>query len=434
MDNNKTINVGLIGFGVVGSGVVDLFLKNKNTDINLKTIVVKDPKKPRKPEFSNITTDASKVIDDPDIDIVVQLIGGYEPAKKYIIRSIKNKKHVITANKAVISEYGSEIFKLADENNVNVGFEAAVAGGIPIINPLLYQLTLGNIINITGILNGTTNFILTKMSEGMDYKSALKIAQEKGFAEADPSFDVEGNDAAQKISIIASLAFGKWINPKEVYCEGITEITPMDIEYAKDLGYVIKLLAIAGKTETGDIDIRVHPALIKKSHRLAKVNDEFNAIRIQGTPFDEYFNVGKGAGQGPTAFSVYYDIIKTAKMIRTGLIRKIKVDVNDMKIVDQSNVVTEGYLRLYLQHIPSALHSVIDVLSKHEWNIKNSIQRGGPKYEMEVNGVKCLPDIITHEPLPFGTIKNILPELAALKTEKGNPVHGYPFYMRILDK
>jgi len=433
MDKNKVVNVGLIGFGVVGSGVVDLFIKNKNPNINLKTIVVKDPKKPRNPEFSNVTTDASKVIDDPDIDIVVELIGGYDPAKDYILKAIKNKKHVVTANKAVIAEHGLEIFNEAQKNNVNVGFEAAVAGGIPIINPLLDQLTLGKITSVTGILNGTTNFILTKMSEGMGYENALKIAQEKGFAESDPSFDVEGKDATQKISIIASLAFGKWIKPKEVYCEGITEITPLDIEYANDLGYVIKLLAIAKKTEKGDIDIRVHPALIKKSHRLAKVNDEFNAIHIQGTPFDEYFNVGKGAGQGPTAFSVYYDIIKTAEMIKSSTIRKIKVDVNDIKIADQNNVATEGYLRLYLQHIPGSLHSVIGVLSKHSWNVKNSIQRGGPKYEISVNGVKCLPDIITHEPLPFGIIKNTLPELASLKTKEGSPVHGYPFYMRMQD-
>lgn len=166
---------------------------------------------------------------------------------------------------------------------------------------------------------------------------------------------------------------------------------------------------------------------------MAKVNDEFNAIHIQGTPFDEYFNVGKGAGQGPTAFSVYYDIIKTAEMIKSSTIRKIKVDVNDIKIADQNNVATEGYLRLYLQHIPGSLHSVIGVLSKHSWNVKNSIQRGGPKYEISVNGVKCLPDIITHEPLPFGIIKNTLPELASLKTKEGSPVHGYPFYMRMQD-
>jgi homoserine dehydrogenase len=430
---DKTINIGLIGFGVVGSGVADLFSKNKDPSINLKTVVVKDPKKTRKTEFSNITTDVNKVIDDPEIDIVIELIGGYEPAKDYIIKSIKNKKHVVTANKAVISEFGPEIIDEAKKNNVNIGFEAAVAGGIPIINPLLGQLTLGKITSVTGILNGTTNFILTRMSEGMDYKNALKIAQEKGFAESDPSFDVEGKDAAQKISILASLSFGKWIRPEEVYCEGITQITSTDIDYAHDLGFVIKLLATAKLTQEGNIDIRVHPALINKNHRLARVNEEFNALYIQGTPFDEYFNVGKGAGQGPTAFSVYYDIIKIVKLIRNESTRNININNNNIKIADQNKVVTEGYLRLYLQHIPGALHSVIGVLSKHGWNIKNSIQRGGPKYEMTVNGVKCLPDIITHEPLSFGTIKDTLPELAALKTEKGNPVHGYPFYMRVQD-
>ncbi len=429
--DKKTINIGLIGFGTVGGGVVDLFLKNKPENVNLKAVVVKNPNKKRNIEFSNITADVRKVIDDPDIDIVVELIGGYDPAKNYILDAIKNKKHVITANKAVISEYGIEIFEEAKKNNVNVGFEAAVAGGIPIINPLLGQLGLGNIEGITGILNGTANFILTKMTEGIDYNTALKIAQEKGFAEADPSFDVEGLDAAQKIAILASLAFGKWVNLKEVYCEGITEITPTDIEYAKDLGYVVKLLAIAKKTEEGNIDIRVHPALVSKNHRLAKVNNEFNAIHIKGSPFDEYFNVGKGAGQGPTAFSVYYDIMKIAERIRRGVTRKIKIDNKDIKISDQNKIRTEGYLRLYLRHVPGSLHSILGVLADKGWNVKDSIQKGGPKYEIEVDGVKCLPDIITHEPLSFGVIKETLPALEKVKTEKGRPVHGKPFYMRV---
>jgi len=431
MNKSKVINVGLIGCGVVGTGVVELFRENKNPSINLKTVVVKDPKKQRKVKFPNIITDANKVLEDPEIDIVVELIGGYEPAKGYIIKAIKNKKHVVTANKAVISEYGDEIFKLAEENKVNVGFEAAVAGGIPIINPLLDQLSLGKITSIAGILNGTTNFILTRMAEGMKYEEALKIAQEKGFAESNPSFDVEGKDAAQKIAILASLAFGKWIKPKEVFYEGITDIKPVDIEYARELGYVIKLLAIAQRTNDGEIDVRVHPALVRKSHRLASVNEEFNAIHIKGSPFDEYFNVGKGAGQGPTAFSVYYDIIKIAEMIKSGTTRQVKTNSNNVRIADQDKVVTEGYLRLYLQHVPGALYNVLGVLYKHGWNVKNSIQRGGPQHEIIVDGVKCLPDIITHEPLSFGIIKDTLPELEKLKTEKGKPVHGKPFYMRV---
>lgn len=428
---DKPINVGLIGFGVVGSGVVELFSQNKSNGINLKKVAVKDTKKPRKVPFSNLTTDVNEVLEDPDIDIVIELIGGYAPAKDYLIKAIKNGKHVITANKAVISEYGPEIFEEAAKYNVNVGFEGAVGGGIPIINPLLEQLSLGKIKSITGILNGTTNFILTRMSEGIDYESALKIAQEKGFAEADPSFDVEGLDAAQKISILASLAFKRWIKPSEVYCEGITEITPIDMEYARELGYVIKLLAIARKTKDDEIDIRVHPALIARNNRLARVDEEFNAIHIQGSPFDEYFNVGKGAGQGPTAFSVYYDIIKIAEMMKNKTARTIAMNNEKIKIAEQSNVATEGYLRLYLRHVPGSLHSVVGVLAKHGWNVKDSIQRSGPKYELIVDGVKCLPDMITHEPLPFGVIKNTLPDLTNIKTEKNNPVHGNPFYMRI---
>lgn len=431
MEKGKVVKVGIIGCGVVGSGVVSLFLQNKHPSVSLKAIAVKNPNKERKIQFSNITSDANKILDDPEIDVVVELIGGYEPAREYILKAIEKRKHVVTANKAVISRFGPEIFEKAREKNVNIGFEGAVAGGIPIINPLLEQLSLGKIKSITGILNGTTNFILTRMSRGMSYDDALKAAQEKGFAEADPGFDVKGLDAAQKIAILASLAFRKWVKPEEVHCEGITEINHIDIEYAKDLGYVIKLLAIARKLRDGNIDVRVHPTLIPKNDRLAKVDEEFNAIYIKGSPFDEYFNVGKGAGQGPTAFSVYYDIIRVAGMIRSGLTRKIRIEGSDGKIADQTKVETEGYLRLYLRHIPGSIHSVFGVLASHGWNVKDSLQKGGPKYEIIVDGVKCLPDIITHEPLPFGIIKDTLPDLISLRTDKGHPVHGNPFYMRI---
>lgn len=431
MNSQNEVNVGIIGCGVVGSGVVDLFMKNKNPNLKLKTVAVKDAKKQRKLQLTNLTADANELLNDPEIDIVVELIGGYKPAKDYIIESIRNGKHVVTANKAVISEHGLEIFEEANKNNVNVGFEGAVAGGIPIVNPLLEQLSLGKISSIMGILNGTTNFILTRMREGMDYESALKIAQEKGFAEADPSFDVKGIDSSQKIAILASLAFGKWFKPSEVYCEGITEITPIDIEYAKELGYVIKLLAIARITKQGDIDIRVHPAMIDKSHKLASINEEFNAIYIQGSPFDEYFNVGKGAGQGPTAFSVYYDIVRIAEMIKSRTTRYIHVDKNKLSIAWQNNISTEGYLRVYLSHVPGSLHSVVGVLAKHGWNVKDSIQRSGQKFEIIADGVRCIPDIITHEPIPYGVIKNTLLELEMLETEKGKPIHKKPFYMRV---
>lgn len=428
---DKAINVGLIGCGVVGSGLVELFSENQDNGINLKKVAVKDPKKPRKMAFGNLTSNVDEILEDPGIDIVVELIGGYNPAKDYLIKAIKSGKHAVTANKAVISEFGPEIFEEAKKHSVNVCFEGAVGGGIPIINPLLEQLSFGKIKSITGILNGTTNFILTRMSEGVDYHSALAIAQEKGFAEADPSFDVKGLDAAQKISILASLAFGRWIKPSEIYCEGITEITPIDMEYARELGYAVKLLTMARKTKEGEIDIRVHPALISLSHRLSKVNEEMNAVHILGSPFDEYFNVGKGAGQGPTAFSVYYDVIKIAGMIKSGVFREIKINKSQVKIANQNEIMTEGYLRFYLQHVPGALHSVLGVLAKHGWNVKDSLQRGGPKYELNVDGIRCLPVIITHEPLPFGVIKETLQDLMSLKTEKGKPVHGKPFYMRI---
>ena len=428
---NKKIKVGLIGCGIVGSGLVNLINNNKSRIIELKTVVVKNTKKPRKAGMPNLSGKVEDIIEDPEIDIVVELIGGLNPAKDYIIRAIRNGKHVVTANKSLISEYGSLIFKEAGRYNVNVGFEGAVGGGIPIINPLLEQLKLGKINKISGILNGTTNFILTRMSEGMDYQSALKIAQKKGFAESNPDFDVKGLDAAQKISILASLAFGKIFKPNEVFCSGITEITPIDIEYAKELGYNIKLLAAAEKTSNGKVDIKVHPALLNRNHRLAGVNEEFNAILIEGEPFDEYFIAGKGAGRGPTAFSVFYDIIKIAQMIRTRTTRRILINQAGTKIADQDKIETEGYLRIYLRHIPGSAHRVFGILAEHGWNVKDSIQRSNRRYEIKSEGIKYLPYIITHEPLSFAAIKDSLTSLMRLEEEGSKIIHGNPFYMRI---
>lgn len=244
------INVGLIGFGTVGTGIVKYFKEKNPAGINLKTVVVKDINKPREIEFSNLTTDINKVLKDPEIDIVVEVIGG-EQAINYILEAIENGKSVVTANKLILSKYWKEIFKKAKEKKINVGFEASVAASIPIIKLLKESLPVNKISKILAILNGTTNYILTRMTEGSDYNSALKLAQAKGFAEANPEFDVSGKDAAQKLSIIASLAYNTHISPEQIYCEGITQITLQDIDFAKEEGYAIKLLAIAKKNKWG---------------------------------------------------------------------------------------------------------------------------------------------------------------------------------------
>ena len=419
----KSIKVGMLGMGTVGSGVVSEFLRNKPEDISLETVVVRDINKKRTPKFDNLSVDVNDVLENPGIDIVVELMGGYYPALDYIKRAIDNKKHVVTANKAVIADYGPELFAAAEKNKVNIGFEASVAGGIPIINLLLDQFKSAQIQSITGILNGTTNFILTNMSRGMHYAQALELAQDKGFAEQDPSFDVDGKDAAQKISILASLAYGTWIYPKDVYCEGISRITPIDIDYARELGYVIKLLAIAKKTDNA-IDIRIHPAMVAKEHRLAKIDDEFNALFIRGDPFDEYFNAGRGAGMGPTAFSVYSDIVKLADMKRHETAKPIHFNNDKAILADQDEMFTEGYLRLYLEHVPGTFLSLLDIISrKYKWNIKDSIQR--KEHGIVEKGVKSLPDIITHEPMKYGVIKDTLADIHDL------PHASDPFYMRI---
>jgi len=431
MSKDKVIKVGLIGYGIVGTGVVRLFNNQKSSDISLEAVVVANADKARKLPVKNLTTDVSQVVKNPDIDLVVEVMGGYQPALDYILRAIKNGKHVVTANKAVISEYGPEIFKEASRHNVNVSFEGAVGGGIQIVNPLMEQYSIGTIKSITGILNGTSNFILTRMSEGMGYECALKIAQQKGFAEADPSFDVKGIDAAQKIAILASIAFGKWIKPSEVYCEGITEITPIDIEEARGLDHVVKLLAIAKKTEKGEMDIRVHPALVHSSHQLATVNDEFNVIYISGEPFGNQLLIGKGAGEGPTAFSVYNDIVKTADMIRKGIVRNLEFNNQGIRIADQHDIETMGYLRIYLSHVPLTLRDVLTVLGEHGWNIRHSIQRDREEYRKVSGGIPYIPDIITHEPLKFGVVRKILPELEKARTKDSHPiVLEKPFYMR----
>jgi len=438
----KEINVGLIGFGTIGGGLVNQFIEQKPSGINLETVVEKDLSKHRKSVFYSMATEADDVINNPDIDIIVELIGGYHPAREYIINALENGKHVVTANKALISKYGPEIFETAKRNKVNIGFEAAVGGGIEIINSILDgQLSHENITGIVGILNGTTNFILTNMSKSilqrekpMTYDAALKMAKEAGFAESDPSFDVEGKDAAQKISILASLAFGTYINPDDVYTEGITEITPTDFESAEELnpGYTIKLLAMAKKTEHG-VDLRVHPALIRKSHQLANIENEFNAVYIEGTYLGSEYRSAKGAGREATSLSVYTDIVKIANMMRTGIHRPINMKTDSIQIADQNKIITRGYLRMNLKDVPVALYEALGIISKkYKWNLKDSIQSANNEFSVE--GKTYIPDIITHSPLEFGIVKQTLEDLTKLSQKENGPIYGKPFYMRIYDR
>ena len=310
------VNIGLIGLGTIGSGVVKIIRENsglieKRTGIKLriKSVCDKDGQRAESLGFSKqeYTTNYDEIISDASIHIIIELIGGYEPAKTIIEKSLKAGKHVVTANKAVISKFGKELFAICDSNRTNIKFEASVGGCIPIIRTLQQSYVSDEFSAIYGIVNGTTNYILTKMSDGKSYADALKKAQESGFAEADPSFDVEGKDSAQKLKILAMLTFNTDI-PEDIYTEGITRITKNDIVYASELGYIIKLLAVAKRTD-GEVDLRVHPTMIPKDSELASVSNEFNGIYLQGKNTSETMFYGRGAGQLPTASVVVSDAV-----------------------------------------------------------------------------------------------------------------------------
>ena len=336
--------VGLLGLGTVGTGTAQILLDWQGRhpllqELEIYRVGVRSLDKPRQVELkeSLLTTDLESIATDPEIDIVVELIGGLEPARSLILAAISHGKHVVTANKAVISRYGPEIFDAANEKGVYVMLEAAVAGGIPVIQPLKESLVVNRISAVTGIINGTTNYILTRMQkEGADFAEVLADAQKLGYAEADPSADVDGLDAADKIAILASLAYAGRIKLEDIYCEGIRQVSAADISYAEKLNFAIKLLAIAKRvapeqatntatntiSNTADLtedrlQIRVHPTLVPKTHPLASINGVYNAILVEGEPLGQVMFFGPGAGSGPTASAVVSDILSIAAILKT---------------------------------------------------------------------------------------------------------------------
>ena len=328
----KTIYAGLIGFGNIGAGTVKLLMENGSlieqrlgAKIVIKKIADLDLKTPRPVTVDRklLTKDAKAILNDPEISIVIELVGGYEPAKGFILEAIRQGKHVVTANKALLATYGNEIFKAAERRGVNIGFEASVGGTIPVIKTLRESLAANRIRSIFSILNGTTNFILTKMTdEGKNFKTVLREAQALGFAEADPTFDVEGIDTAHKLGIVLALSYGKKVNLEEIYREGITGVSQQDIEFAKELGYKIKLLAIAIE-RGGAIEARIHPTMIPFDHLLASVNGNYNALHIRGDASGPVFLYGQGSGMMPTASAVVADLIDIARDLLKGISRRV---------------------------------------------------------------------------------------------------------------
>ena len=311
----KQVNIGIIGFGTVGSAVAEVLKKNKaviaeRAGVEIKVKKICDIRRIKSPW--PLTLDPATLINDPEISLIVETMGGVNPAKKYVLAALKAGKHVVTSNKELVARHLDELLAAAAKNNVSFLFEAAVGGGIPILNTLRDNLAADKIDEIYGIVNGTTNYILSKMTEeGIEFSAALNRAKEKGYAEADPKMDIEGYDASFKAAILGSVAFGARVRWENVYREGIEKITAEDINYAGDIGYVIKLLAVA-RLDGGSLDVRVHPALVAKTHPLASVSENFNAIYVKGYPVGELMFYGPGAGGAPTASAVIGDIITIA--------------------------------------------------------------------------------------------------------------------------
>lgn len=387
----KQVKVGLIGFGTVGSGVVKIFKGNAElvnrrvgAPLVLEKIADLDIERDRgvEVERSLLTTRAEEVLDGPDIDIVIELVGGLEPARSFILRAIENGKHVVTANKALLANHGEELFGAAARKGVCISFEASVGGGIPIIRAIRDGFPANRFHAIQGIVNGTANYILSKMTEeGRPFGEVLEEAKKLGYAEADPTYDVEGIDSAHKIAILASLAFGIPVNLKAVFCQGISDITPLDIQFAREFGYRIKLLAIA-KRVGREVEIRVHPALIPEESLLASVGGVYNAINVVGDMAGPNTLIGQGAGSLPTASAVMGDVIEISRELLKGvkgsftLPARSRDPESKLRVRDINKVETEYYLRFTVMDRPGVLSRISGILGASGISIASVIQKG----------------------------------------------------------
>ncbi|WP_204140301.1 homoserine dehydrogenase [Halomicronema sp. CCY15110] len=409
-----TVKVGLLGLGTVGIGTAKILLDPAERHplvkaVEIYRVGVRSLDKPRDIEFpkDRLTTDLDAIVTDPQVDVVVELIGGLEPARSLILKAIQQGKHVVTANKAVIARYGNEIFTAANEAGVYVLLEAAVGGGIPVIQPLKQALGVNRIQAVTGIVNGTTNYILTRMQEeGGDFEAILADAQKLGYAEADPTADVDGLDAADKIAILASLAFGGRIKLEDVFCEGIRHVSAADIAYADRLGFVIKLLAIARRDICPDsnealeqLQLRVHPTLVPKHHPLASVNDVYNAILIEGDPIGQVMFYGPGAGEGPTASAVVSDILNIVGTLQSQSVAAQSEPQNPLlacthqhycQVSPMADIVSRFYVRLLAQDQAGVIGRIGTCFGNHDVSIESVVQ-------IDVHGETAEVVVVTHE-------------------------------------
>jgi len=428
----RIVKIGLIGFGTVGAGVAKLLLDDKKQfqrgrdfAVELVKIADLDITSDRGISIPDgiLTTNADDVLTNGNIDIVIELIGGYEPAKAFTLKAFANGKSVVTANKALVAKHGEELFAAAKAANVSYLFEAAVGGGIPIIRSIMNGLNANAFESIYGILNGTTNYILTGMArDGADYADMLAKAQELGYAEADPTSDVSGGDALNKLQILARLAFGASFDLDDVYCEGIENISIKDIDYAAELGYTVKLLAIAKCHDDGSIEARVHPTLVPSDSVMASVEDEFNAVEIYGDAVGREIFYGKGAGMLPTASAVVSDAVDIASTIHCGLpsnVNRIMVNGDGPELKAFDDLEMCYYLRFEVSEKPGVLAGISKIFADENISIESVIQIGSPEGDH-------VPIVILTHDAREGDMKRAMGKFEELDT-----VHGAVQLIRV---
>ena len=436
------LGVGLIGAGTVGAEVADRLLtwaptlrRRAGAGLVLRRIAVRDAAKarPRVPA-QLLTTDPGQVIDDPAVDIVVELAGGEEPARSWIERAIRARKHVVTANKVVMAAHGPELLELAGEMDVDVYFEAAVGGGIPLISTFKVDLAANQLERVTAIINGTTNYMLSRMAaEGSAFAEVLADAQREGFAEADPTEDVDGHDAVAKLAIMASIAFGARVHPRQVYREGIRAVQPVDFRYARELGYAIKLMAWAERTTHG-VEARVHPTMVPLAHPLATVDGVHNAVFIEGDLVGQVLLQGLGAGARPTTSAVIGDLIDLARSIRRGRrevpgpggvegqgSNRATFTFDDVPVVPMDAVLTRAYFRCTVADQPGVLAQIFTIFGEEQVSISSAIQK-------EVfEGEASAEFVVTTHPAPDAALRRTRERIAALQ-----PVKAVSSFIRVL--
>jgi homoserine dehydrogenase len=430
MTKPANVNIGLLGCGTVGTGVAKLLMENSQllsaragTHLNLKWVADIDTETDRGIQLPEgvLINDANKVVNDPEIDIIIEMIGGEGIAKEFILKAIENGKHVVTANKALLASQGNELFSAAATKGVDLAFEASVGGCMPTIKSMRESLVGNHIKAMTGILNGTCNYILSKITDdGISFKEALEQAQKQGYAEADPTLDIEGFDTAHKVAILAALAYGMEINLDDVYIEGISRITPLDIAFAEQFGYRIKLLAIS-KFKNDRVEARVHPTMIPFNNLLTQINGTVNAITVSGDAVGDIMLYGHGAGMMPTASAVISDVVDIARNILCGAARRVpplsyqRENIRRIPILPIDDLVTHYYFRFAAQDRPGVLSTISGILGKYDISIQSVHQKG-----RKTNG--SVPVVMLSHLVKEADVKQALSEISALDVVSDEPV------------